>query len=258
VIKIMVNQIPKQIKAISRSISSTSTSGGCRSGATTQTRCRLRRFGQRAITSNSNHRSFSPTNETPFHLRFNIIGNNLEMRRTRVTVVDSISGLHQQSGNHVPQPTWSVQDLELESTHIPITQQELDRLARLVLVDMSENSSNCDDETIDSLKQDLGDMLHMIQHVTEHDCQESIGKDVADARDNNHDDKDDPIDSATIYDTARGVRGIPLRKAIEEDPLQAQDASQAQVISETILHSKMVRRGGGHKYFAIETIETQE
>lgn len=180
------------------------------------------------------------------------------MRRTRVTAVDSISGLEQQSGNHVPQPTWSVQDLELTSTHVPITQQELDRLARLVLVDMSENSSNSDDETIDSLKQDLGDMLHMIQHVTEHDCQEIIGKDVADARYNNNDDKDEPTGSATIYDTTRGVRGIPLRKGIEEDPLQAQDASQAQVISETVLHSKMVRRGGGHEYFAIETTETQE
>lgn len=175
------------------------------------------------------------------------------MRRTRVTVVDSISGLEQHSGNHVPQPTWSVQDLELTSTHVPITQQELEKLARLVLVDMSANSSDGDDKTTDSLKQDLGDMIHMIQHVT--DCQESIGKGVTDARNNKN---DDPTASAAIYDTARGVRGIPLRKVIEEDPLQAQDASQAQVISETVLHSKMVRRGGGHEYFAIETTENQE
>jgi hypothetical protein len=250
----MDNLIPKQIKAFSRTISSIFTNGGCRSGAATatQTRCRRRRFGQRAITSNINHRSLSPINETPIHLCFNIVGSNSEMRRTRVTVVDSISGLEQHSGNHVPQPTWSVQDLELTSTHVPITQQELEKLARLVLVDMSANSSDGDDKTTDSLKQDLGDMIHMIQHVT--DCQESIGKGVADARNNKN---DDPTASAAIYDTARGVRGIPLRKVIEEDPLQAQDASQAQVISETVLHSKMVRRGG-HEYFAIETTENQE
>lgn len=249
----MFNQIRKRIKAIGPSNSSRNTNSGCRRGeiAVAHTRCRIRRFGQRAITSYSNNRPFYPTNRIPFYLRLITIGNNSEMRRTHVTVVESISGLQPQVEYRIPQPTWSMQDLELTPIHTPINQQELERFARLVLVDVSGNDSDCDDDTSDLLKQDLGNMLHMIQGVTEHDCRTTSGKDVADTRDT-----DDLRSRARIYDIVRGVRGVPLRKEIEEDPLQASDAGQARVVWENFLQSKMIRRGGGHKYFAIETTET--
>jgi hypothetical protein len=178
------------------------------------------------------------------------------MRRTKVTVAESVTALQQQDEHHVPRPTWSVQDLELASTHSSITQKELERLARLVLLDVSPNSSNCDDRTLDSLKQDLGNMLHMILHVEGHDYQESKGSDIVCTRVNN-DDGTDPTVSAAIHDTVRGVKEIPLRKEIEKDPLQAQDDANARVTSGENLHTKMVRRGGGHKYFAIKTTQTQ-
>ena len=252
----MFSQIPKRrINAICGSNSSSINSGNCLTGAIVarQTRCLLRRFGRRTITSNYNYPSFHKTCGIPFHFCLNVTGNDLETRRTNVAVVDSINGLQQQAEHHIPQPTWSLKNLKLTSTHIPITQQELERLAQLVLVDMSRNSNMRDDETIVSLKQDLGDMFHMIQHISESDCWKSKTKDVVDTR--NIDDKDDPTISARIYDIVKGVRGIPLRNVTEEDPLQAQDAVQARAVWEVFLQSKMIRRDGGHQYFSIETTE---
>lgn len=249
----MLNHIPKLIRVIESSNISNVINVSCRGGTTaaTQTRCRQRRFGQRAISSNSIHKPL--TNEDPFNLRSNTIKNDSDPRRT-IATAESISSLQQQAKHHIPQPTWSVQDLELTSTHTSITQKELERLAKLVLVDVYRNSNHRDDQSLDSLKQDLGNMLHMIQHVAMHISQEPIFKDGVDTRDNN---KDDAAISVATYDTVRGVRGIKLRKAIENDPLQTQDAAQAQdIISGKNLLSKMVRRGGGHQYFAIETAES--
>lgn len=251
----MLNHIPTLIRVIESSNISNVINVSCRGGKTaaTQTRCRLRRFGQRAISSNSNHKPF--TNEDSFNLRSNTIKNDPDPRKIKATA-ESISSLQQQAKHYIPQPTWSVQALELTSTHTSITQNELERLARLVLVDVCRNSNHRDDQSIDSLKQDLGNMLQMIQHVTMHISQEPTLKDGVDTRDN---DKDDAASSVATYDIIRGVRGIKLRKAIEHDPLQTQDAAQAQdIFSGKNLLSKMVLRGGGHKYFAIETAESVE
>ena len=252
----MFTQLPKRIVvAVGRSSSSSNVGGRGRrrTAAAAATTDRRGFVSGRAVTTNSNHQLFFRSNGMPPH-------SNSATRRTKVTAFENSSGLkqqqqQQQQKHRIPQPTWSVQDLELTSTHLPISQKELERLARLVLIDVSGNSNNNDDNNLNSLKQDLGNMLHMIQHVTEYDYQLPTGKSVAGSRNDYSD--DDLTCSARIYDTVRGVKTIPLRKGIETDPLQERDATQAQEVWEDFLRPKTIRRGGGHVYFAIETTENQ-
>lgn len=248
----MFHQIPKRIN-VNRNTSSTACNIS-RSRAVTKTRCQiLHSTSRRAITSKTLYRECRQTKQRPFHFSFNAIRNDSHTRRKKGTIAGSVdNGFQQQLEHHIPDPTWSLQDLELTSTHTAITQQELKRLTRLVLVDVSKNY---EDEIIDSTKQDLGNMLNMIQHVTMRDCQESIGDDIDDSNSTDLDEKPDPTGNATIYDTVRGVRAMPLRTVINLDPLQAKDDPQALDILEKTLDVKMVRRGGGHKYFAIKTTE---
>ncbi len=245
----MFHQIPKRIN-VNRNTSSNIS----RSRAITKTRFRILHLtSRRSITSKTIFRECHQTNKRPFHFSLNTIRNDADTRRKKGTIAGSVdSGFKQQLEHHIPDPTWSLQDLELTSTHTAITQQELERLARLVLVDVSKN---CEDDIIDSMKQDLGNMLNMIKHVTMRDCEESIGDDIDDSNGTDLDDKPNPTGNATVYDTVRGLRVMPLRKVINLDPLQAKDAPQALDILEKTLDAKMVRRGGGHKYFAIKTTE---
>ena len=206
------------------------------------------------MTSKTLFRECHKTNERPFHFSLNTIRNDADTRRKKGTIAGSDdSGLQQHLDHHIPDPTWSLQNLELTSTHTAVPQQELKRLARLVLVDVSKNF---EDEIIDSMKQDLGNMLKMIQHVTMRDCQESMGDDIDNLNGIDLDGKPDPTGNATIYDTVRGLRAMPLRKVINLDPLHAKDAPQALDILGKTFDAKMVRRGGGHKYFAIKTTES--
>jgi len=160
-----------------------------------------------------------------------------------------------QHQKHIPSPTWSIRDLELTSTHPPLPQEEFERLARLVLIDVSSknnenNNDNYNDE-MDTLRQDLGNMLHMIQHVTEYKYSPSpTGK-------HNNEQFPAPTYGGRIYDTVRGVKAIPLRKGITGDPFQDRDATQAREVWEIFLRPKTVRKGGSHVYFAIETSENK-
>lgn len=227
-----------------------------RSVVTTQTRYRLGGPGRRAINSSRRQPPFSRSIDRPYHFRFNSVGDESETRRKKATVVESTSEPQRQVEYPIPESTWSLQDLDLTSTHTAITEQELRRLARLVLVDLCTNNNHGDDIIVNLMKGDLGNMLHMIQHVTMHDYQESIRNDEHDSSDNSFDDKQDPTANAKTYDTVRGLRGMPLRKAIDLDPLQEQDTAQALGVLEQKLLAKMVRRDGGHKYFAIKTTES--
>ncbi len=173
-----------------------------------------------------------------------------------MTVAESIDiGSQQQLEQHIPEPTWSLEDLELTSTHTAIAEEELERLGRLVLLDVSENRSTSKDEMIDSMKQDLGNMLNMIQRVTVHDYQESKSDCMDYASGSDLEENNIQSASAATYDSVRGLTTMPLRKESELDPLQAEDASQSRDILEKTLQTKMIRRGGGHKYFAIKTTE---
>jgi len=165
-------------------------------------------------------------------------------KRSKATMCKST--LQQQTEHHIPKPTWSVDDLELASTHVSVSQLELKRLARLVLVDVSNDINNSN--TVGTIRQDLGNMLHMIQHVTEEN-------DAAATKDRFHIHKDHT--GATIYDIVRGVKYVHLRNTKEEDRLQLQDSIQARAVWERFLQPALIRRGGGHEYFSIETAERQ-
>jgi len=145
---------------------------------------------------------------------------------------------------HIPPPTWSIRDLKLTSTHPPVSQEEFERLSRLALIDVSYDHG---ESQVDSLKQELGNMLKMIQHVAEHNYPPPL----LDVHVANNKSDDDP--TYIIYDKVRGVKEIPLRKGINDDLLQEQDADQARKVWETLLRAKTIRRGGGHVYFAIKT-----
>jgi hypothetical protein len=191
------------------------------------------------------------TTTTSSH-QFLIVDGRRQCSRRRLFTTNSAN---EKQHKHIPSPTWSIKDLELTSTHPPLPQEELERLARLVLIDI--NNDNNDDD-MDSLKQDLGNMIHMIQHVTEYDGKNKHVGDVSIASEEQQTDENDPTygrDAGSIYDAVRGVKSIPLRKGIEDDPLQEGDTKQAQEVWDNFLQPKTINRGGGHAYFAIETTE---
>jgi hypothetical protein len=189
---------------------------------------------------------------TPSSRQFLIVDGRRRCSRRRLFTTNSAN---EKQHKHIPSPTWSIKDLELTSTHPPLPQEELERLARLVLIDI--NNDNNDDD-MDSLKQDLGNMIHMIQHVTEYDGKNKHVGGVSIASEEQNDENDPTYGrdaTGSIYDAVRGVKSIPLRKGIEDDPLQEGDTKQAQEVWDNFLQPKTINRGGGHAYFAIETTE---
>jgi hypothetical protein len=122
----------------------------------------------------------------------------------------------------IPDATWSIKDLELTSTHAPISQLELDRLSRRCLLDIPKDST---------IPQDLSNMLHMVRQVQSTTLPTSLT-------------------SVEIYDTVRGVTAAPLRDV--QDPLEQQDSEQAQQVYKSLLQPK-TKRLGGTEYFAIKT-----
>jgi Asp-tRNA(Asn)/Glu-tRNA(Gln) amidotransferase C subunit len=147
----------------------------------------------------------------------------------------SISKHHQ----YIPPPSWSIKDLQLDAQHPPISSEELERLSRLALIDINSRTP----EEKEKLNQDLANMLHMIQQVT----------DYQHSHDDNKNNTNDIFCSGEIYDSVRGVTSVPLRKNITEDPLQEKDTKQANEIWAALLEPKTIRKGGGHQYFAIAT-----
>ncbi|KAG7360606.1 hypothetical protein IV203_035705 [Nitzschia inconspicua] len=151
---------------------------------------------------------------------------------------------------HIPAPSWSISYLQLDSKQPPLPREDLDRLSRLALIDVHNKS---DDER-EALSQDLANMLHMIQQVTEFSKTNS---------DNNSkmmkdDDKEDDLScSSHIYDTVRGVSAAPLRKTAAEDPLHAEDEQQSSEVWKKLLEPNTIRIGGTHRYFSIVTAEEE-
>jgi hypothetical protein len=194
------------------------------------------------------------TTTTSSH-QFLIVDGTKQCSRRRLFATNSSNEQQHQQHKHIPSPTWSIKDLELTSTHPPLPQEELERLARLVLIDI--NNDNNDSDDLDSLKQDLGNMIHMIQHVTEYDGKNKHVGDLSIASEEQNDTNDPTYgrDAGSIYDAVRGVKSTPLRKGIEDDPLQEGDTKQAQEVWDNFLQPKTINRGGGHAYFAIETTE---
>ena len=140
----------------------------------------------------------------------------------------------------IPDPTWSVEDLDLTSNRPRLPPEELKRLSRLALIDIDSIPDK------EGLEQDLANMLHMIDQVStfEYKDEKEADKD---------EDENDIDKAAEIYDIVRGVTSAPLRKSLEDDPLQTEDQEQAENVWKSLLQPKTTRKGGRHEYFAIKT-----
>ncbi|KAG7357312.1 hypothetical protein IV203_002000 [Nitzschia inconspicua] len=153
---------------------------------------------------------------------------------------------------HIPAPSWSISDLQLDSKQPPLPREDLDRLSRLALIDVHNKS---DDER-EALSQDLANMLHMIQQVTEFSkLNNDNNNKITMMKDDNT--EDDLSCSSHIYDIVRGVSAAPLRKTAAADPLHAEDEQQSSEVWKKLLEPNTIRIGGTHCYFSIVTAEEE-
>ena len=141
----------------------------------------------------------------------------------------------------IPDPTWSVASLQLHENHPPASMEDLQVLAQRSALDIHR----MDDATRRQLCQDLGNMLHMIEHVQEKDSISS------------HSEKDTLTDPVALYDTPRGVVAAPLRDDTTPDPHDDAEEKMAQSVRASFLEPKM-RRVGGHQYYEIVTSSLQD
>jgi hypothetical protein len=140
--------------------------------------------------------------------------------------------------SHIPEPTWSVKSLELTSQHAKLPPDEVERLAHLALLDLYQLPKD--------LEQDLANMMHMVQQVSDF---------VEDPSNKALFIQDDDTGSFQ-YDFVRGVTAAPFRSA--HDPPDAEDLEEASQVWETYLNPNTIRQGGAHQYFAISTKQQEE
>lgn len=127
-----------------------------------------------------------------------------------------------------PDPTWSIADLRLDQRHEPMSQAGMEVLAKRALIDLAEIDSNIQLQ----LRQDLGNMMHMIHQVSEFSCPEI-----------------DALSDADIYDIPRGVIEAPVRYSLK--PTQS-DEQEAKQVWESFLKTQ-TKNVGAHTYFEIAT-----
>jgi hypothetical protein len=157
----------------------------------------------------------------------------------------------------IPAPTWSLQSLELSKTHTPISDQELSRLTKRAVIDLTALDSHTTKGTISkaSLAQDLGNMMHMIQQVQSALPDKEMMEHLTDA---------------DIYDVPRGVTAAPVRR--ERDTSTFTDATVTTTSSSTTPNKAQLKRPmwwesllkpktttvGAHSYFAVCTQRDDE
>jgi hypothetical protein len=148
----------------------------------------------------------------------------------------------------IPEPTWSIKELDLTSKKPPIPPEELKRLSRLALIDIESMPDK------ERLGQDLANMLHMIDQVSSYAAE----NDIFESQNDDDDDEANADRAAEIYDVVRGVSKAPLRKSVDEDPLQTKDQAIAGDVWNSLLQPKTTRKGGRHDYFVIQTKKQEE
>mmetsp|Transcript_22687 Transcript_22687/g.31675 ORF Transcript_22687/g.31675 Transcript_22687/m.31675 type:complete len:180 (-) Transcript_22687:315-854(-) len=139
----------------------------------------------------------------------------------------SFSAKHPESakGIRVPEPTWSIKDLELSTIDIePVSLTELNRLARKSLLDVRKVPES------DSLRLELARMLHCLEQIKKVDLPEMSDRE--------------------IYDIPRGVTATPLRS--KTDSLRPEEETEARRIFDEYLSPKTVQRNDS-SYFSIVT-----
>jgi hypothetical protein len=134
----------------------------------------------------------------------------------------------------LPSPTWSIGDLQLDQKHEPVSITELAVLAKRALISLPLLDSM---KRTDQLRQDLGNMLHMIRQV----------QGFAETA-------EESLTDADIYDRPRGVRAAPVR-GVHGDENEARvtlEQEEARQVWETLLKPKTTALGS-HSYFVIAT-----
>jgi hypothetical protein len=116
---------------------------------------------------------------------------------------------------------------------------------------MPDNEDNDNDRTTSSLRQDVGNMMHMMNRVGEalasmktHDVAKQQQPNATATNDTSSD--NDDKEAAHIYDRPRGVTSAPVAIAAAID-----DDNDDKVWLRTLRDNKMTRVGG-HYYFEIE------
>lgn len=127
-----------------------------------------------------------------------------------------------------PAPTWSIQSLELDQAHAPVSVEQLHVMSKRAVLAISKEDEK-------ELCQDLGNMMYLLDQV------ESF-----------QDDNEEAIVSvADIYDVPRGVTEAPVRV----DDNNSSVESDMQDTWESLLKPKTVRVGA-HSYFSAKTKES--
>uniref|UniRef100_A0A7S1CZK4 Uncharacterized protein n=1 Tax=Cyclophora tenuis TaxID=216820 RepID=A0A7S1CZK4_CYCTE len=121
----------------------------------------------------------------------------------------------------LPLPTWSLGDLNLTSPTNFVSDEELEKLGRRCLIDVNRIDGR------DTLKRDLSNMMHCLEHVKNIDLPEMTPNE--------------------IYDVPRGVKACP--PAAEATEAQREEAKR---VWENMLQPNTTRRGG-HEYFSVVT-----
>lgn len=124
----------------------------------------------------------------------------------------------------IPEPTWSLKDLQLSSKKEPVSMQELERLARKSLLDVTKF------EDPDALRRDLANMLHCLEQVRDTKLPATMS-------------------DADVYDVPRGVTAAPLRSS-SDDYYTKEEAEEAKQVWESLLKPK-TKQHGAHSYFSV-------
>lgn len=143
--------------------------------------------------------------------------------RARAALCCRFSSIDDDKSIKIPPPTWSIASLELDANHPPVSDETLQKLAKLSLLDVHQLHTA-------QLKQDLGNMMHLISIVQE------FASDL-------------PANEYDMYDRPRGVTTAPVRDDSVDD-----NNGHAKQVWESLLKPKTTKRGG-HDYFVIKTTE---
>ena len=134
----------------------------------------------------------------------------------------------------VPPPTWSVKSLQLDESHNLVSEELLTKLSRRALIDLKR----LDPDRRQELRQDLGNMLHLIDQVQQNAS--------------NLDDED--LTDVDLYDKSRGVTEILLRSDTQPS---AEEQEEAQAVYQTMLEHKTTMVGA-HAYFEVVTGQSND
>jgi hypothetical protein len=127
--------------------------------------------------------------------------------------------------------------LELDRNHSPVSNEELRTLCKRALLDPDLWSK----EETEALRQDLGNMLHMIHKIRDDAYIDSLAKDMM------AEIGSEP--SFSYYDVPRIVKEAPMR---DDDDAPAAATTDAQNVLDSFLRPNM-KQQGAHHYFEIVT-----